>query len=210
MTVEEIEAILQAGPAATTALIQQLLELATAQKQQISLLTERVQVLEARLAQDSHNSSKPPSSDGFTRSPKKRSLRQASGKKPGGQIGHEGKALCQVETPALVSTHAPSACGQCQTDLSTLPLGPVLERRQVFDLPPLQLEVTEPRLHARTCPKCQSETRGQFPENVTNWVQYGPGFRALSVYLLNYQLLPYARTAEILNELFSDNVSTGS
>jgi len=86
----------------------------------------------------------------------------------------------------------------------------VLERRQVFDLPPLKLEVTEHRLHARTCPSCQTKTRGQFPPNVTNWVQYGSGFRALSVYLLNYQLLLYARTAEILTELFSDNVSTGS
>ena len=172
MTSEEIEAILQAGPVATTALIQQLLELAAVQKQQINLLTGRVQMLEARFAQDSHNSSKPPSSDSFVRSPKKRSLREISGKKPGGQAGYEGKALCQVETPDLVSTHAPGACQQCQTDLSTLPLGPVLERRQVFDLPPLKLEVTEHRLHARTCPSCQNETRGQFPPNVTNWVQY--------------------------------------
>jgi transposase len=176
----------------------------------IAQLVERTQALEARLAQDSHNSSKPPSSDGFTRSPKNRSLRKSSGKKPGGQSGHEGKMLCQVETPAFFSTHAPQTCLHCQTDLTTLPLGPVLERRQVFEVPALTLVVTEHQLYARTCPTCNSHTKGQFPQDVNNRVQYGPGFRAIAVYLLNYQLLPYGRTAEILNELFSDKVSTGS
>lgn len=188
----------------------QLVEQLASRETLIAQLVQRIQALEARLALDSHNSSKPPSTDGFTRSPKNRSLRKTTGKKPGGQTGHEGKVLAQVETPDLVSIHAPGACLKCQTDLTSLPLGPVLERRQVFELPPLKLEVTEHRLHARTCPTCQSETRAQFPARVSNRVQYGPGFRALSVYLLNYQLLPYARTAEILNELFSDNLSTGS
>src|SRR5579859_1275406 len=77
---------------------------------QVAALLERVAALEARLAQDSHNSSKPPSSDGFTRSPKNRSLRKASGKKPGGQTGHAGKALLQVAKPDDIVDHVPTIC----------------------------------------------------------------------------------------------------
>src|SRR5258708_12723330 len=66
---------------------------------QNALLLERVQELEARLAKDSHNSSKPPSSDGLAR--KTKSLRRRSGKKPGGQLGHRGETLPLVATPPL-------------------------------------------------------------------------------------------------------------
>ena len=104
MTFEEIEAILQAGPVATTALIQQLLVLAAAQKQQINFLTERVQLLEARLAQDSHNSSKPPSTDGFVSSPKKRSLREISGKNQALKLDMKVK-LCVKSKPLLWSIY---------------------------------------------------------------------------------------------------------
>jgi transposase len=181
-------------------------ELAT----QVAALLERVQIVEARLSQDSHNSSKPPSSDGFTRSPKQRSLRKSSGKKPGGQAGHAGKALLQVEKPDYIVDHLPTACQHCHFSLTELARGPLIERRQVFDLPRLKVQVTEHRAYSRTCPNCTKATLGQFPLEATNWVQYGPAFRAVAVYLLNQHLIPYARTAEILNELFSYSLSPGT
>jgi transposase len=177
----------------------------------IGQLVERIQVLEARLSQDSHNSSKPPSSDGFVRSPKNRSLRKASGKKAGGQTGHTGHALKQVEEPDQIIEHFPQECELCQHDLSTsLPLAD-FEPRQVFELPlPLTLDVLEHRSHAKQCPNCQHVTKAPFPELVSNWVQYGPGFRALAVYLVQYQLLPYARACELLNEIYSESLSPGT
>ena len=150
-------------------------------------LVERIQALEARLSQDSHNSSKPPSSDGFARSPKNRSLRKASGKKAGGQSGHQGHALKQVEHPDEIIEYFPQACELCQHDLTTTPSLADFEPRQLFELPvSLKLDVIEHRSHATKCPKCQHVTKAPFPELVSNWVQYGPGFRALAVYLVQY------------------------
>jgi transposase len=177
----------------------------------IAQLVERIQTLEARLSQDSHNSSKPPSSDGFVRAPKKPSLRKASGKKAGGQSGHIGHALQQVEVPDQIIEHVPQACEKCQHNLTTVTPLADFERRQVFELPlPLKLDVLEHRSHAVQCPNCQHVTKAAFPEPVTNWVQYGPGFRSLALYLVHYQLLPYARACELLNEIYSESLSPGT
>src|SRR6516165_1676217 len=110
-------------------------------REQVQGLVERVQELEARLAKDSHNSSKPPSSDGLAR--KTRSLRRRSGKKPGGQIGHRGNTLRLVVAPDAVIYHRPQICGACQTPLSAGAPVVVRERRQVQELPPVRLQVTE-------------------------------------------------------------------
>jgi transposase len=110
-------------------------------------LAARVQELEARLAKDSHNSSKPPSSDGLGR--KTKSLRRRSGKKPGGQLGHRGETLHLVATPDAVVEHRPGACAQCHTPLDAAPVV-LRERRQVQDLPRVRLAVTEHQaLHVR-------------------------------------------------------------
>jgi transposase len=177
----------------------------------IAQLVERIQALEERISQDSHNSSKPPSSDGFVRPPKKRSLRKASGKKAGGQNGHVGHALQQVEHPDEIIEHFPSECERCQHDLTTVPPLADFEPRQVFELPlPLKLAVIEHRAHATKCPDCQHVTKAAFPQRVSNWVQYGPGFRALALYLVHYQLLPYERACELLNEIYRQSLSPGT
>ena len=83
-------------------------------QQAIETLENRVAHLEAILAKDSHNSSKPPSSNGFKRPPK--SLRIKSGKKAGGQKGHEGATIRQVENPDKTVIHRPRgkcSCGRC-------------------------------------------------------------------------------------------------
>src|SRR5437868_1825230 len=117
--------------------LRQALDAAMAQN---SLLLQRVQELEARLAKDSHNSSKPPSSDGLAR--KTRSLRTRSGKKPGGQLGHRGETLRLVHRPDDMVEHRPAVCVSCQAPLKDAPVV-LRERRQVHDLPALRLVIRE-------------------------------------------------------------------
>ena len=152
---------------------QQQLELVLAQN---AVLHARVQELEARLAKDSHNSNRPPSSDGLAR--KTKSLRRRSGKKPGGQIGHPGQTLRLVASPDAVVEHRPQVCSSCQKPL--LASAPVVlrERRQVHEQPHVRLQVTEHQALRLRCPACQAVTAAPFPGAVPSRVQYGPRLRA--------------------------------
>jgi transposase len=175
---------------------------------QNAALQARVQELEAQLAKDSHNSSKPPASDGLAR--KTKSLRRRSGKKPGGQIGHRGETLRLVATPDDVVEHLPLACVGCQIPLDEEAPVVLRERRQVQDLPPVRLVVTEHQaLHVR-CLACQTVTAGTFPAEAPSRAQYGPRLRALAVYLVEQQLVPYGRVRELLADLFGAKLSLGT
>ncbi len=214
VTVEEIRAIYDIGPEAVIALVQRLEAIIAQQQQQIAALQgqvaalqARVKELEDRLATDSHNSSKPPSSDSFSRS--NRSTRQPSGKKPGGQPGHPGHTLRMVDNPDRIVPHSPARCPRCGTSLEGT--GAIdYERRQVVDLPVVKLEVVEHRAEVKECPACGERTPGEFPAEVTQPVQYGPGIQAVGVYLLEYQLLPQERTGELLEDLFGGAPSEGT
>jgi transposase len=176
--------------------------------EQNAVLQARVEELEARLAKDSHSSSKPPSSDGLGR--KTKSLRRRSGKKPGGQIGHPGQTLQLVVTPDAVVEHRPTICSGCQMTLSEEAPVVVRVRRQVHELPPVRLQVTEHQaLHVRG-PACQAVTAAPFPAEVPSRVQYGPRLRALGVYLLEQQLVPYGRVRELFGDLLGAELSVGT
>src|SRR6266571_9399942 len=176
-------------------------------KEQMEELSMRVQKLEGRVAKDSHNSSKPPSTDGYGR--KTRSLRQKSGKKPGGQAGHRGRTLHLVETPDEVIVVRPQTCAHCQASLQGVQaLG--MQRRQLVDLPQILTQVTEYQAHDVRCPGCQHVTRGTFPDEVRALVQYGPMLKGIALYLLYGQLLPYARTAELLADVCGCDLSPGT
>jgi transposase len=184
------------------------LEAAVAQRDElIARLSQRVAELEARLGRDSHNSSKPPASDGLGRRPRPQRVK---GQKPsGGQIGHPGHALERVAKPdERVSLH-PAACQHCGRDLSST-AGSVVERRQVFEMPPVRLQVTEYVQERVRCPSCQGETTSIFPTEVRSLAQYGPRLRALAVYLRMQHLLPVERTAEVLDALCGARVSAGT
>jgi transposase len=177
-------------------------------REQVMVLAERLQELEARLAKDSHNSSKPPSSDGLARRTK--SLRRRSGRKPGGQIGHHRETLRLVATPDAVVEHWPARCSHCQMPIAEGASVVVRERRQVHELPEVQLQVTEHQaVHVR-CPACQTVSVGSFPAEVPSRAQYGPRLRALAVYLVEQQLVPYGRVREVLTDLFGAELSTGT
>ena len=122
-------------------------------------LTARVDYLEGKLAKNSSNSGKPPASDGLKKPPKTKSQREKSGKKVGGQKGHEGKTLKQVANPDKVITHSPDECMGCQASLNGVE-GVCIEKRQVFDLPKPEHEVAEHQLIAKACPCCQEISKG--------------------------------------------------
>jgi transposase len=147
-------------------------------------LTARIERLEGQAAKDSHNSSKPPSRDGPASAVRKtKSLRGTSGRQSGGQPGHAGHTLLMVAHLDRFITLAPTACEQGQQDLATSEVTRE-ERAQVWDLPPLRLQVTEYRAQVKVCPCCQQETRAAFPDGLQPAaVQYGPMTRALAVYL---------------------------
>ncbi len=173
----------------------------------IDALQERIKTLERQQAKDSHNSSLPPSSDRFVRPPK--SLRKKSGKSPGGQKGHRGHHLRQVETPDEVLVHPVICCEQCHHDLRAQPAG-IPERRQVIDLPAKRLWVTEHRAEEKQCPACYHLTRAPFPTAVSAPVQYGTGIQTLATYLVEGQSVPYARASQLLQELLGVQLSAGS
>jgi transposase len=207
MTREEILAIYEAGPDAVVTLVQSLIGQFEAP---VQALNERVRELETRLAKDSHNSHRPPSSDEPTyRRPARKSLRKRSGKKPGGQSGHTGCTRLQVETPDEVHLHVPDSCARCGDDLRDVDACPA-RRRQVVDLPPLRLHVHEHRAHSKRCPGCGHTTRAEFPQGVKDPVQYGSRVQGLAVYLQVHQLLPYGRAAELIGDLFGETISEGT
>jgi transposase len=179
---------------------------ATLVAEAVATLTARVSVLEAenaalraKLAVNSHNSSKPPSSDGLGMRPHPKSLRQRSGRPSGGQAGHEGHTLSLVDTPDAVQVHAPPRCAQCGTSLEGV-TAVRQERRQVVDIE-ITRSVTEHQAQTKCCPRCGAETVGEFPATVRAPVQSGPGVKALAVYLNQEQLVPSERTCAVLAEV---------
>ena len=170
----------------------------------------RIAELERRLGLNSSNSGKPPSSDGLKKPPRTSSLRQPSGKKPGGQPGHPGETLRRSETPDAVIDHYPPSCATCGA-LLTKAMATDFVARQVFDLPePQPLIVTEHRAHGCRCAACGSQTRATFPDWLAAPVQYGKRIGAFVLYLLHHQLLPEKRLAALMADLFGVHLVTAT
>ena len=190
--------------------VQSLLTLIEEQNRIISELREenaqlkaRIADLEAQLNQHSRNSNRPPSMGGFRR-PK--SQRKKGERPPGGQNGHKGHTLDWVETPDQVQVHTVSICEDCGASLEQVEPSKV-ERRQVHDIAPLKVLVTEHQAEQKTCPCCGRQNRAHFPPEVRYPVQYGQNLKALMVYLCIYQLLPYDRLCETFSDLFGRSMS---
>lgn len=202
---EEIIATHEQGPDATVALVEGLI---TAFQQQIEQLNARIKELEDRLALNSRNSSKPPSSNAPAQRPK--SSRVPSGKKPGAQQGHPGKTLKMSPTPDRVVHHSASACHNCGESLADIVGKETGDQRQVFDLPPLKIDITEHRCLNKICPRCRTLNCGEFPSDVTPGAQYGSNLKSLLVYLVQYHLLPWQRSCEMIGDLFGQIIAEGT
>lgn len=200
-TPEEIEVACEQGKQAVMALFDRQAEL-------IRALEARIQALEDQIVKNSQNSSKPPSSDGLNK-PAPKSRREISGKPSGGQRGHVGHRLEPVDKPQHTKMHPVAQCAYCQADLAGVEASRV-EKRQVFDLPEVKLEVTEHQAEVKTCSVCGQLNRGEFPVDVTQPTQYGPRVRAQMVLLNVYHFIPLERTAEIISELYQQDISDGT
>jgi len=172
--------------------------------EQVAAQAARIQELEDQVAKNSRNSGKPPSSDGLKKKPV--NLRAKGKRQSGGQPGHEGHTLEMVSNPDGIEAHPIDTCPHCAADLRKVEVLGV-EKRQVFDLPPVRLAVTEHQAEVKQCPGCGQEVKGRFPEGVSQPVQYGPRLKAQAVYLTVYQLLPLARACELFEDFYEHTPS---
>jgi transposase len=189
--------------------IQDLEDSLRTSREKAEKLEQEVQDLKGRLAQNSSNSHRPPSSDNPDK-PRPKSLRQSSSRKPGGQPGHPGQTLQQVKEPDHVAVHPLEICPQCRGRAVGEELAIDYETRQVFDLPKKLLEVTEHRAEVKCCPECGETVTADFPAEVTAPAQYGSRFEGLMVYLNQYQLLPCDRLCQLSEDIFGQPLSTGT
>jgi len=184
---------------------QQQVEIIRQQQETIGQQASLIQSLQDQLARNSQNSSTPPASDGLKKKPHPQSLRQSQ-KKKGGQIGHQGRTLEAVEQPDHIQIHPVSECERCHTSLEQVAVE-AYQKRQVFDIPPVRVEVTEHQVEIKPCPQCGHRNQAEFPAEVTQVVQYGSGLKAQVAYFNNYHVIPLERTTEIFADLYNHPIS---
>lgn len=168
-------------------------------------LNQRLTELEARINKNSSNSSKPPSSDSYK---KPQNRREKTGKRTGGQLGHEGKTLEKVENPdEVIEYKTPQNC-ECGCNLDNIK--GTRKNRQVFDFPKIKILVKKHVTCEKVCPVCGKVHKTEFPLEVTQPTQYGENMQALMNYLTQYQLIPLERAAEAIQNIIGQTVSQGT
>ncbi|MFW6223225.1 MAG: IS66 family transposase [Bacteroidota bacterium] len=168
-------------------------------------LLDRIDKLQNR--KNSRNSSVPPSKD-ENRPKKTKSLRTKSGKKPGGQYGHEGNTLKMVEDPDEIIEHKAKACNICGTILEEKKQY-LISRRQVVDIPPIEPYFIEHRIYLTVC-NCGHENTGSYPDCVKAPISYGSNIEALAVYLHTRQYVASERICEFFKDTCNLPFSEGS
>jgi transposase len=206
MRYDDFLLVYNAGPEATYKLLLSIMENSLKQSAQISRLENRVKELEERANRNSQNSNKPSSADPFV---KPKSRRKKSGKTPGGQKGREGKTLEMSPSPDCIEKHRVKNCFCCGEPLENEPVNSV-DKRQVFDIPPQKIIITEHHSEKKTCPNCGMENKAPFPAGVEKPVQYGTYLKSALVYLNQYQMIPYKRALELVSDFYNHQISEGT
>jgi len=181
----------------------------------VKVLIMRIQALETEVAQmreqinrNSGNSSQPPSSDGpsVTKQPP---AKERSGRKRGGQPGHAGvqRKLVPIEQVKADFDVRPENCQHCGCKLSGD--DPAPDRHQVAEIPPVQEEITEYRLHTLTCAKCGGETRAKLPNGVPEG-GFGPRFQAMTALLSGRYHLSKRDIQGVMDDFFQAELGLGS
>jgi transposase len=177
-------------------------------KQNVIELTKKIAELEARLNQNSSNSSRPPSSDGYSK-PAPKSQRKKSGKKPGGQhkhIGH-GKSMADKVTETIVIT--PQTCPCCGESLENV-TGSKTDTHYVMEMPPITVNVTEYIREEKTCPACGKRISVEYPHEAASPQQYGANLKAFIILLAETGMVAMNRVVEILEAVSGISISGGT
>jgi transposase len=171
-------------------------------------LQATIQQLTERLQQTSRTSSRPPSSDP-PQAGGKRPRREPTGRRPGGQPGHEGqaRAMLPVEAVDQVIPVKPARCGHCQHPL--LGEDPQPQRHQVTEIPPVRPVVTEYQLHRLVCPACGEVTRAEVPTGVPTG-GFGPRVQAITALCTGAYHLSKRTTQHALEDLFGVHMGLGT
>jgi transposase len=175
-------------------------------ERRVAELEQHVRDLTARVEQNSTNSSRPPSSDpiGVKRKPPA----PPSKKRRGGQKGHPRRmrALVPPERVASVTDCKPTECRRCRRPLSGEDVEP--RRHQVAELPPIQPEVHEYRLHRLCCPRCKTVTCGALPDGVPR-TSFGPRLHASLSVLTGAYRLSKRQVVQLGSDLLGLTISLG-
>ena len=175
----------------------------------IAALLAEIEQLKRRVGMDSSNSSMPPGSDGpAARGRRAKKPRKRSPRRRGGQPGHEGHSLAWRADPDQVTVVSPGQCAGCGHDLAGLE-GEVAERVQVFDTPPVRLQVTEYQMVKVACPACRKVTRAAAPGGLAGPCCYGPNVRAATALLACNGHMSIERAADLMGVLLDAPVSAG-
>lgn len=170
-------------------------------------LKERIKELESKNNKNSRNSHMPPSSDRFSKKIKSAFSRKGN-KKIGGQEGHEGKTLDKMEYVDEIIVLSPQQC-QCGKDLSSVD-GKIIETRQEFDIPPVEIYVKEYQIKQCVCPRCKKTIHGKFPEHIVAPAQYGSSIRSHCVVLsVNYKI-PLAKIVQLMEDQYKIRINESS
>jgi len=154
---------------------------------------------------NSNNSSIPPSKD--ENRPRRKSLREPTGRKRGGQKGGKGSTLKMVPTPDIIEQHIPEYCHNCGKDISDFPFE-LAGKRQVIDIPEIKVQVREHQIYKREC-SCGHETISKYPVTAKAPVSYGSNIESLIGYFHTRQYLPFKRMQELFNDVFHVPISEG-
>jgi transposase len=179
--------------------------------QKVEQLTREVQYLRERLSKyetpkNSNNSSIPPSKD-ENRPKRNQSLRENTGRKPGGQKGRKGNTLRMVDNPNITKMHLPEYCSYCGEDIRNTSYE-FVGKRQVIDIPEIKFETTEHRIHKRVC-GCGHTTKSSYPSQANAPVSYGNNIESLIGYFHTRQYVPFKRMQEIFHDIFRVPISEG-
>lgn len=181
------------------------------ENKRIPIIEKENAALKARLSKyktpkNSNNSSIPPSQD--ENRPKRKSLREKTGRKPGGQKGHKGTTLQMVENPDKTEVLVSDYCQCCGNDLRHVE-AQFESKRQVADLPEIRPLFTEFQCHSRQC-TCGHKQIADYPSHVTNHIQYGASVEATVAYYSVYQYLPYQRMSDLFKHVYNLPISEGT
>jgi len=191
-------------------LIQELIKQNRSLKKEVAILRKENAELKTLLAKyvtpkNSSNSSIPPSKD--ENRPRRKSLREKTGRQPGGQKGRKGNTLKMVENPDITEKHIPCycrSCGQSLENVDAIAVG----RRQVFDIPKIEIKVTEHQVYSKQC-SCGHINYGEYPVEANAPVSYGSNIESLIGYFHTRQYLPFKRMQELFKDVFGLSISEG-